>query len=88
MANMRDVKAALARGEDIRNIPVVPSAPDPSLVQCEWQVHALHEHVYVLSGNGISTVIARGGAFDAFVVVMVSGVPAQQYWLAGWLAGR
>jgi len=34
MANMRDVKAALARGEDIRNIPVVPSAPDPSLVQC------------------------------------------------------
>lgn len=31
---MRKVSAALARGEDIRNIPHVPSAPDPSLVQC------------------------------------------------------
>ncbi|GFH24227.1 uncharacterized protein HaLaN_21979, partial [Haematococcus lacustris] len=34
MQNMRLVKAALARGEDIRNIPVVPSAPDPSFIQC------------------------------------------------------
>ncbi|GIL72949.1 hypothetical protein Vretimale_4597 [Volvox reticuliferus] len=34
MREMRKVGAALARGEDIRNIPHVPSAPDPSLVQC------------------------------------------------------
>ncbi|GFR40425.1 hypothetical protein Agub_g999 [Astrephomene gubernaculifera] len=34
MQQMRQVGAALARGEDIRNIPHVPSAPDPSLVQC------------------------------------------------------
>lgn len=34
MANMREVTKALANGEDIRNIPVVPSAPDPSYVQC------------------------------------------------------
>jgi hypothetical protein len=35
MQNMRQVTAAMARGEDIRNIPVVPSAPDPSFMQCE-----------------------------------------------------
>lgn len=35
MQNMRAVKAALARGENIKDIPVVYSAPDPSLIQCE-----------------------------------------------------
>ncbi len=35
MANMRQVNAALARGEDIRNIPVQYSGPDPSYKQCE-----------------------------------------------------
>ncbi|GAX82949.1 hypothetical protein CEUSTIGMA_g10376.t1 [Chlamydomonas eustigma] len=34
MQNMRQLKAAMARGENIRDIPYVPSAPDPSFIQC------------------------------------------------------
>eukprot|EP01023_Acetabularia_acetabulum_P047817 TRINITY_DN5041_c0_g2_i3.p1 TRINITY_DN5041_c0_g2~~TRINITY_DN5041_c0_g2_i3.p1 ORF type:complete len:467 (-),score=81.56 TRINITY_DN5041_c0_g2_i3:1644-3044(-) len=34
MSSQRKIQQALARGEDIRNIPHVPSAPDPSLILC------------------------------------------------------
>ncbi|KAG2482453.1 hypothetical protein HYH03_018622 [Edaphochlamys debaryana] len=50
MADMRQVTAAMARGEDIRNIPVRPSAPDPSLVPCphcgrRYSAQAAERHI-------------------------------------------
>jgi len=66
MAAQREIAKALKEGKDIRSIPVIPSPPDPSFVQCphcgrRFNQNAAERHIPACANTVNKPKFLRGG---------------------------